>query len=254
MGQYFKLVNINKREYLHPHCCGDGLKFLEITTGGMPALLAYLLRQSNGGGGGDIPLVSEMAHMVKSCTEDLKKPENQNEKSQEFYKHHIEHYKKALAFAKKIKYAGRWAGDRITLVGDYDDSGLYNETAGMDNITHFVMEEYNEVVGDEESMLFAMEWHTCETYRSKEDRKELYDRIPNIRTMINEGRYTPAESGYEEIDSIVDAINLLEAEDEYYGKYKEPKWKFQRPKNGQEPKHKGLMKPDMVLTAKGDNQ
>ena len=33
MGQYFKVLNLDKKEYLHPHCCGDGLKLMEFGGG-----------------------------------------------------------------------------------------------------------------------------------------------------------------------------------------------------------------------------
>ena len=39
--------------------------------------------------------------------------------------------------------AGRWAGDRIALVGDYDSSSLWNELPAFRNITRQVVEEWN---------------------------------------------------------------------------------------------------------------
>lgn len=83
MGQYFIVVNLDKKEYLHPHDFGDGLKLLEFGYSAMGTMtaLALLLRQSSEGAGGDYqgdnPLV------------------------------------------------GSWAGDKITIVGDYDNSKLY---------------------------------------------------------------------------------------------------------------------------------
>ena len=48
MGQYFKVMNLDKKEELHPHCFGDGLKLLEFGTSGLGTMagLALLLRQS----------------------------------------------------------------------------------------------------------------------------------------------------------------------------------------------------------------
>jgi hypothetical protein len=45
------------------------------------------------------------------------------------------------------QYAGRWAGDEVYLVGDYDESKLY-ETAQSDyhNIAKGLAKEYNEFV------------------------------------------------------------------------------------------------------------
>ena len=88
MGQYFIPVNLDKREFIHPHRFGDGLKFMEMcgSSSGVLAALAFLLRQT------DDPVS----------------------------KHDI---------------VGSWANCRITIVGDYDSSELY-ET---------VMDEYHDV-------------------------------------------------------------------------------------------------------------
>jgi len=56
MGQYYKIVNPAKQQYLHPHCFGDGLKLLEFGSSSMGTLLGLtiLLADGNGRGGGDI--------------------------------------------------------------------------------------------------------------------------------------------------------------------------------------------------------
>ena len=55
MGQYYKIVNLDKKEYLHPHTFGDGLKLLEFGDGGLTmTALAVLLSNGNGRGGGDL--------------------------------------------------------------------------------------------------------------------------------------------------------------------------------------------------------
>ena len=79
MGQYWKPVNIDKREFIHPHQLKDGLKLVEFlgstTTTALGVLLAAMPERR---GGGDIeadPIV------------------------------------------------GRWAGDRIAIVGDYAEPG-----------------------------------------------------------------------------------------------------------------------------------
>lgn len=90
MGQYYKIINKSKKEYLDPHHCGDGAKLMEfgLSGEGTMSALAILLATSNGLGGGDLN------------TED-----------------------------KTIM--GRWAGDSIAIVGDYDDfsphKGLYDK-------------------------------------------------------------------------------------------------------------------------------
>jgi hypothetical protein len=56
MGQYYYVVNIDKKEFLHPHKFGDGLKLLEFgcSRDGTLTALAILLSQGNGRGGGDL--------------------------------------------------------------------------------------------------------------------------------------------------------------------------------------------------------
>lgn len=56
MGQYYLVVNIDKEEYLHAHCFGDGLKLREFGFSAMGTLtaLAVLLADGNGRGFGDL--------------------------------------------------------------------------------------------------------------------------------------------------------------------------------------------------------
>jgi hypothetical protein len=81
MGQYWKPVNIDKREFIHPHQLGDGLKLREFlgstTTTALGVLLAAMPERR---GGGDLP----------------------------------DHDGTVV---------GRWAGDRIAIVGDYAEAG-----------------------------------------------------------------------------------------------------------------------------------
>jgi hypothetical protein len=62
MGQYHYIVNITKRQFIHPHKIGSGLKLIEqIGWEASPSTaLFFLLACSNGRGGGDVaehPLV-----------------------------------------------------------------------------------------------------------------------------------------------------------------------------------------------------
>lgn len=49
MGQYFIAVNTDRREWIHPHRFGDGLKFWEFTnsSGGFLSALGLLLRKTD---------------------------------------------------------------------------------------------------------------------------------------------------------------------------------------------------------------
>jgi len=67
MGQHYRMVNLDKKQYLHPYKLGDGLKLLEFGTAGEGTMmaLAALLADGNGRGGGDLlsdhPLVGSWA-------------------------------------------------------------------------------------------------------------------------------------------------------------------------------------------------
>jgi hypothetical protein len=67
MGQYYKIVNIKKKQYITPHTFGDGAKLMEfsMSASGVLAGLAILLADGNGRGGGDLnsdnPIVGSWA-------------------------------------------------------------------------------------------------------------------------------------------------------------------------------------------------
>jgi len=81
MGQYFLAVNTTKKEFLHPHKFGSGMKFQEFTNDSMSLLagMAHLLAQSSDGVAWDNPDIT-----------------------------------------------GRWIGDNVLIVGDYDESKLFD--------------------------------------------------------------------------------------------------------------------------------
>ena len=56
MGQYYKIINITKKEYLTPWRFDDGAKLVEFGNSGKGTMLALaaLLSNGNGRGGGDI--------------------------------------------------------------------------------------------------------------------------------------------------------------------------------------------------------
>lgn len=90
IGQYFKIANLDKREYLDPHAFGDGLKLLEFGCSSMGTLLGLtlLLRSSDEGGGGDF---GNRGEVPSSAWERI----------------------------------GSWAGDRVVICGDYDAPGKW---------------------------------------------------------------------------------------------------------------------------------
>lgn len=51
MGEYFRIVNLDKKEYLHPHYFGTGIKLFEIAAnecGSLTGLSILLSSQDNG--------------------------------------------------------------------------------------------------------------------------------------------------------------------------------------------------------------
>lgn len=62
MGQYYKIVNVKKKQYITPHKFGDGAKLMEfsMSANGVLAGLAILLADGNGRGGGDLNSENEI--------------------------------------------------------------------------------------------------------------------------------------------------------------------------------------------------
>ena len=54
MGQYFRLINYDKREYIDPWRLGGAAKLWEWCANNQCRIMPFLLRQSTEGGGGDI--------------------------------------------------------------------------------------------------------------------------------------------------------------------------------------------------------
>ena len=106
MGQYHYVANYDKKEFLHPHAFGDGLKLMEFgaSAGGTLQGLAILLAASNGPsgrGGGDLhPWTGGLGYEGREVP-------GLSDEDAAIYMQHI---------------VGRWAGDRIAIIGDYCES------------------------------------------------------------------------------------------------------------------------------------
>ena len=113
MGQYFKAVNLDKHEVVCPWCMNGGAKLWEWAANPQGSIFTLLLRKSDEGGGGDY------YGYHKGCDEGgpIRCPVN--------------------------AIAGRWAGDRVCLVGDYDSSKLWEELPKFRNITKELVETWN---------------------------------------------------------------------------------------------------------------
>jgi hypothetical protein len=104
MGQYYLVVNIDKKQYLNPVDFNDGMKLAEFghSTEGTLLALTLLLADGNGRGGGDF-----------FCSQYLREQERYQQKKA-----------KTLPNARKLNdpIIGSWAGDRIVIAGGYADS------------------------------------------------------------------------------------------------------------------------------------
>jgi len=121
MGQYFKAVNLAKHEYVCPWCCGEVAKLWEWCANPHGALLPLLLRKSTEGGGGDYdgPTYETDASAI----------------------------------------VGRWAGDPVVLVGDYDNSRLWDKLRGFRNISRQVVDTWNPFIQRRDMQLTF--WPDC---------------------------------------------------------------------------------------------
>jgi len=110
MGQYFRLINYDKKEYVDPWKIGGLAKLFEWCANRQAGVIPFLLRKSSEGGGGDIQ--------------------------------------------KDYRTSGRWADDRIALVGDYDATGDYDRAEKEFRPIHNELRrDYNDFVGIDELKL-----------------------------------------------------------------------------------------------------
>ncbi|MBD3337847.1 MAG: hypothetical protein GF353_01975 [Candidatus Lokiarchaeota archaeon] len=106
MGQYFRPINLDKKEYVCPWEIGGVAKLWEWCANCYAGIFPFLMRKSNESGGGDIH--------------------------------------------KDYATAGRWAEDRIALVGDYDESNLWNIAENeYEDISEQLVKDYNDFIGDD---------------------------------------------------------------------------------------------------------
>jgi len=142
MGQYFKAANLDKQEVVCPWCIGGGAKLWEWAANPQGAIFTLLLRKSSGGGGGDY-----YDSLPRPRTVDIG-----GKDSTEAAQSVMEGLALCVAAeGKAIRPApdtivGRWAGDSVMLVGDYDESKLWEELYAYRNISREVVEAWNEFI------------------------------------------------------------------------------------------------------------
>lgn len=110
MGQYHYIANLDRREYLHPHRFGDGLKLMEFScsASGTLAGMSILLAASNGRGGGDLHMWTPNPDDPRGESPWIRSGLNPEQSEPEDY---------ARLLAEHM--IGRWAGDRVAIIGDY---------------------------------------------------------------------------------------------------------------------------------------
>ncbi|KXB08673.1 hypothetical protein AKJ59_00625 [candidate division MSBL1 archaeon SCGC-AAA385M02] len=116
LGQYFVLVNPDKKEYVRPWDIGGAGKLCEWCGNPQSRMIAFLLAHGPDDG-------------VAGSNSRYKKQKETGEKQ------------------PHPKW-GRWAGDHVVLVGDYDNSGLYQKAEEeYTNVSELVLKEYNKFMG-----------------------------------------------------------------------------------------------------------
>jgi hypothetical protein len=150
MGQYFKAVNLDKREVVCPWCLGGGAKLWEWAANPHGALFTLLLRKSSATGGGDFynPLPSRL----RTIQLDSSSPQ----RAKESFAAGIA--QAAAAEGQPVtespdSVVGRWAGDRVVLVGDYDESEMWDELPTYRNVSKELAEAWNEFIGNSDMLL-----------------------------------------------------------------------------------------------------
>lgn len=114
MGQYHMVANLDRKEFLYPHKFGDGLKLLEFgcsANGTLTGLALLLASACKGGarGGGDIhPWRGGVGYEGREAPP-MERPNFDT----------WEEYDEALM----NHVVGRWAGDRLAIIGDYSEPG-----------------------------------------------------------------------------------------------------------------------------------
>jgi len=133
MGQYFLLVNLDKKEYVDPHKIGGLLKLWEWCVNRQANIIPWLLAKGPQDG-------------TSLCRIQFRS-EFKDEEDKKSYLNMIQEEAETPIGKGHFKTAGRWAGDRIILIGDYDESLLYDKVKEeYKEISDELKDEFNEFV------------------------------------------------------------------------------------------------------------
>jgi hypothetical protein len=112
MGQYFRLANLDKKEWIEP----DGWKLWELCANNSIRMLGYLLATDNWDGTSIARLffskkeLSEVIERLRADGFEFKVVSEEGDGEE------IRGYGIPV-----LRYFGRWCGDRIAVIGDYAD-------------------------------------------------------------------------------------------------------------------------------------
>ncbi len=110
MGQYFRIVNLDKKEWIEP----DGWKLWELCANNSIRMLGYLLATNNWDGTG----IAKHFFSKEELDEIKKELESLGFEYEIYF---VDGKNFTGYVVPKLKYFGRWCGDRIAIVGDYAD-------------------------------------------------------------------------------------------------------------------------------------
>jgi len=149
MGQYYFIVNLDKREYLRPHKFGDGLKLMEFgqSAGGILLGLTILLADGNGRGIGD-------------CGDE-----------------------------QPNSIIGSWAGDKIVIAGDYADPNKFVPAECHEELFAKCLKSQNSRIDIEPNSKMAHDfaWKKCNLFSFAEYFcKDISDEVITILRANNQ--------------------------------------------------------------------
>lgn len=147
MGQYFKLVNSSRKEWVD---LPGGMKAIERVSDAVPmGMIGYLLLDGPGDGTAFLRFADPDDPKLDEQKSVIVERELEHEASQlnytSMYRDDDGEWDESmiartaaahLELTELMEYAGRWAGDDVRLVGDYDDSGLYQDCKGTVVVEH----------------------------------------------------------------------------------------------------------------------
>lgn len=166
MGQYWKLVNLDKKEFVNPHKLASGLKLWECLANSPGIGAAMIILQSampEARGGGDFTLDSD------------------NEEYNEIARRTV----------------GRWAGDRVVMVGDYavdsdlprrqKASGIYGKCMSKDDWREDIKSCYRTIKKLKEGTYYS----NPISYKTRDEQIKNYEeRIAKLKSEVWYNLYT----------------------------------------------------------------